>query len=93
MVIRHYFKLQKFKINICKALMIVLLILIKFFRYFENLKNKNELAMTRFCFLTKAFVSIEISPIFMMLIPTLRGNITQATHTLLKSTLSKPHNF
>ena len=57
------------------------------------LKRKTSQQWLVFVFIIKAFVTIEISRIFVMLIPSLRRNITQATHTLLKSTLSKPHNF
>ena len=45
------------------------------------LNRKTSQQWLVFVFITKAFVTIEISPIFVMLIPTLRGNITQATHT------------
>ena len=47
------------------------------------LNRKTSQQWLVFVFITKAFVTIEISPIFVMLIPTLRRNITQATHVLV----------
>ena len=57
------------------------------------LKPKNESAMARFFFITKAFVSIKIPPHFVMLIPTLRGkNHTNNSH-IAKNTLSETPQF
>lgn len=57
------------------------------------LNRKTSQQWLVFVFITKAFVSIEIPRIFVMLIPTLRGKITQATHTLLKKrTIETPQS-